>query len=100
MSREELIEEIRLGIKSKRLLEAASIGAVEIDGKLIAIKSRYREKETEELLKDKDSFVTVDEVISSRCNPAGFTFLIYDHSLFNLRGVKALDELEKTHHSL
>jgi hypothetical protein len=86
MNKEQLIEELRVSIVSKRLLEVVSIGAVEVGGDLIILKQRPSYE-----------FNREEAITYSEQQPMGYPYkeliaktVIFDHKLFNRRGHKAM----------
>lgn len=89
MSKETLIEELRLAIPSKRILEAVNSGAIQINGEYILLKNRGDSDVADikwdiKLVDNSGPFHDYSEL--NRKN------VVFDLSLFNRRGQEAISK--------
>ncbi|WP_078391265.1 hypothetical protein [Shouchella patagoniensis] len=88
MDKKTLKNELRMSIISKRLLEVVIIGAVEVGNDLVILKQRanydFKEEEAIYYSEKHDLNYGYKELIAK--------VVIYDHSLFKLKGRAAIKE--------
>lgn len=82
-----LIEELKSSLPSMRMLHVVAVGAVEVGNRLIILKNRF----TEISSFSKDQFETLSSWNESYEDLHG-KMVIFDHSLLNMRGKRAIKE--------
>jgi hypothetical protein len=90
-----LLNELRYGLPSKRMLEVVSIGALKFDGKTVIIKCRYEDRDLPRML-EQNPFVTYNDWTNSHNHHYKEILsknVIFDRKLLSRRGLLALVEL-------
>jgi hypothetical protein len=83
-----LIEELRNSLPNRKMLEVVAVGAVEIDNRLIILKSRFPEMH----IFSKDEFVRFDKDLGRQYDYEEIRgkLVIFDHSIISYRGREAI----------
>lgn len=91
----QLMDEIRYGLPSKRMMEVVSVGAVEFDGKMVIFKCRYEDRDLPRKIEENPfiNYSTYPDSFDFDYRPLLAQNVIFHRGLLNRSGLLALMEL-------